>query len=305
MRQGRQPVSNSMQTRYSLAGAGRREAGRREAGRCGAGRLLATAFTKVFVTGLATAFAALLATEPCVAETIPVAPVAGGSGAAAAAGSATPSGVGSAGLPGGTGAGGSGAGASVGAGGAAGVLPAPVLEGRYWLAIVPVGLPSDWGVALQLNGKAVGSWPAGEQTIVEVTSSLKWGENAARVIFTRPDLGVGGSLPPGSAASPGASASVGASANPGSAANSAAGPASGASQSSGSTGASSMTMPPVLQSGDVQMVLAPGILGEDGESITLDIPIFRIQRAAHEIPGLPEELKFTLPAPWQKPGRNP
>lgn len=208
------------------------------------------------------------------------------------------------------------------------VQPAQPLEGRYWLAIVPTGLPSDWLITLELNGKKAGTWPAGDQTIAEVTSLLVRGDNSARLYFSLPQasgasyypgLGTGGvtSAVPSmsSPASPataagtagptgdGASTAAGASATYGpSGAASGTGATAGAAGAGGpgAAGTGNGSTPVLPPAGDLQVVLAPGTLGSDGESITLDIPIFRIERLGRNIPGQPEDLKFSLPAPWQK-----
>lgn len=127
----------------------------------------------------------------------------------------------------------------------------PKLEGRYWFAVVPLGVPSSWTVTLLLNGKSVGVYPISEQHIVEVTSQLRFGDNAASVRFDRP-LSV-------------------------------------------TPGGESDVLPP----GDVQVVLAQGQVSGEDESLTLDIPIFRIQRPARELPGTEEVLRFSLPPPWR------
>lgn len=57
-------------------------------------------------------------------------------------------------------------------------------EGRFYLAVVPLGVPAEANLILELNGQRVGSYALAEYQIIEVTPQLRAGENQALFSFT-------------------------------------------------------------------------------------------------------------------------
>lgn len=64
------------------------------------------------------------------------------------------------------------------------VLPRVSPEGRFYLAVVPTGVPAEASLQLELNGQRVGSYPLSEYQLVEVTPQLRAGENQAYFSFS-------------------------------------------------------------------------------------------------------------------------
>ena len=119
------------------------------------------------------------------------------------------------------------------------------LEGRYWIATQDLsGQATGWTVDVQLNGQRVGTFTSGEPRVVEVTSSLRRGENVIRLEFRR---------------------------------------------------ASAAPVP--AEAGVFELVLAPGAVQLEQDSIALSYPILTARRGASDDPAAVEELRFMLPPP--------
>ncbi|MFM7203053.1 MAG: hypothetical protein ACKO6N_19875 [Myxococcota bacterium] len=64
------------------------------------------------------------------------------------------------------------------------VLPRVSPDGKFYLAVVPTGVPSEANLQLELNSQRMGSYSLSEYQLVELTPQLRAGENQAYFSFS-------------------------------------------------------------------------------------------------------------------------